>query len=285
MDEVATRAAAQEAEDSILPSDPEEPVVGIERGRSRKAGPLANITGMLIKVRAVSRSVSFPWRGDLVDRRRVPDVGARCASASSRPTRRPGPTDAGVADYIDGCLGAFRFDPPRIWAGGPSSGRFGGRGRVRRVPPLTALDELAWRTRIEGSLGHRPSASSTARWSGSRSATATGLAALGRRLRRLRARASRTRACGPRADFTALALRPRLRGHVRGTRVRRQPGRRRMVDHRLRRRRPAPGLDRRRGLRAMTVDAIIIGSGPGGSTAADVLTAAGWSRGHLREGP
>ena len=27
----------------------------------------------------------------------------------------------------------------------------------------------------------------------------------------------------------------------------------------------------------MTVDAIIVGSGPGGSTAADVLTAAGWS--------
>ena len=27
----------------------------------------------------------------------------------------------------------------------------------------------------------------------------------------------------------------------------------------------------------MTADAIIIGSGPGGSTAADVLTAAGWS--------
>ena len=27
----------------------------------------------------------------------------------------------------------------------------------------------------------------------------------------------------------------------------------------------------------MTVDAVIVGSGPGGSAAADVLTAAGWS--------
>ena len=35
----------------------------------------------------------------------------------------------------------------------------------------------------------------------------------------------------------------------------------------------------------MTVDAIIIGSGPGGATAADVLTAAGLVRGHHGEGP
>jgi Gluconate 2-dehydrogenase subunit 3 len=62
----------------------------------------------------------------------------------------PGATDAGVADYIDGLLGAFSFDPPRIWAGGPSSGRFGGTAGFSRFHPLTALDELAWRTRIEG---------------------------------------------------------------------------------------------------------------------------------------
>jgi hypothetical protein len=66
----------------------------------------------------------------------------------------PGATDACVADYIDGLLGAFSFDPPRIWAGGPSSGRFGGVAGFSRFHPLTALDELAWRTRIEGSLGH-----------------------------------------------------------------------------------------------------------------------------------
>jgi hypothetical protein len=65
----------------------------------------------------------------------------------------PGATDAGVADYIDGFLGAFTFDPPRIWAGGPSSGRFGGSNGFADFHPLTALDELSWRTRIEGSLG------------------------------------------------------------------------------------------------------------------------------------
>ncbi len=65
----------------------------------------------------------------------------------------PGATDAGVADYIDGLLGAFTVDPPRIWAGGAFSGRFGGEAGFGRFLPLTALDELAWRTRIEGSLG------------------------------------------------------------------------------------------------------------------------------------
>src|ERR1017187_6145876 len=48
----------------------------------------------------------------------------------------PGAVEAGVADYIDGFLGAFRFDPPRIWAGGGGSGRFGGAatfGAFRRL--------------------------------------------------------------------------------------------------------------------------------------------------------
>ena len=65
----------------------------------------------------------------------------------------PGATEAGVADYIDGLLGAFRFDPPRIWAGGAFSGRFGGSPGFADFRRLTRLDELAWRTRIEGSRG------------------------------------------------------------------------------------------------------------------------------------
>jgi Gluconate 2-dehydrogenase subunit 3 len=64
-----------------------------------------------------------------------------------------GAVDAGVPDYIDGMLGAFTFDPPRIWAGGPWSGRFGGAPGFGSFHRLTALDELAWRMRIEGSLG------------------------------------------------------------------------------------------------------------------------------------
>jgi hypothetical protein len=65
----------------------------------------------------------------------------------------PGATSAGVPDYIDGLLGAFAVDPPRIWAGGPSSGRFGGAPGFAHFHRLGAFDELAWRMRIEGSLG------------------------------------------------------------------------------------------------------------------------------------
>jgi hypothetical protein len=65
----------------------------------------------------------------------------------------PGAAEGGVADYIDGLLGAFLVDPPRIFAGGPFSGRFGGDAGFARFTPLTKHQELAWRTRIEGSQG------------------------------------------------------------------------------------------------------------------------------------
>src|SRR5262249_25227673 len=68
-------------------------------------------------------------------------------------TGAPGAARAGAAEYIDQLLGAFTFDPPRIWAGGPFSGRHGGTAAFDRWFPLRPLDELAWRTRIEGSLG------------------------------------------------------------------------------------------------------------------------------------
>src|SRR5580658_9214708 len=65
----------------------------------------------------------------------------------------PGATEAGVVDYIDGFLGAFASDPPLIWAGGPFSGRFGGAAGFSTFHRLTPREELAWRTRIEGSNG------------------------------------------------------------------------------------------------------------------------------------
>lgn len=65
----------------------------------------------------------------------------------------PGAAALGAAHYIDRALGAFLVDPPEIWAGGPFSGRAGGAGHFHRFEPLSALEELAWRTRIEGSLG------------------------------------------------------------------------------------------------------------------------------------
>lgn len=65
----------------------------------------------------------------------------------------PGAVAGGAPEYIDGLLGAFTFDPPRIWAGGPTSGRHGGVDGFERFHRLTPLDELAWRMRIEGSQG------------------------------------------------------------------------------------------------------------------------------------
>jgi hypothetical protein len=67
--------------------------------------------------------------------------------------QHPGGAALGVADYIDGLLGAFTVDPPLIFAGGPFSGRAGGDASFANFFPLSAREELAWRTRIEGSLG------------------------------------------------------------------------------------------------------------------------------------
>jgi hypothetical protein len=65
----------------------------------------------------------------------------------------PGALRAGVADYIDTLLGAFTYEPPRIFAGGPFSGRWGGGASFDQWLPLGPMEELAWRTRIEGSRG------------------------------------------------------------------------------------------------------------------------------------
>src|SRR5271163_4656831 len=78
---------------------------------------------------------------------------AACAQMLPSGEDTPGAEEAGVADYIDGFLGAFTFDPPRIWAGGPTSGRKGGEAGFVNFHPLSTLDELAWRMRIEGSCG------------------------------------------------------------------------------------------------------------------------------------
>ena len=78
---------------------------------------------------------------------------AACAQMLPSGEDWPGADEAGVADYIDTFLGAFTFDPPRIWAGGPTSGRTGGVAGFASFHRLSRLDELAWRTRIEGSQG------------------------------------------------------------------------------------------------------------------------------------
>jgi hypothetical protein len=82
------------------------------------------------------------------------DVVSRIADRLLPPDREfSGGGAAGTAEYVDRTLGAFTFDPPRIWAGGPFSGRFGGTAAFDRFIALSRLEELAWRTRIEGSRG------------------------------------------------------------------------------------------------------------------------------------
>jgi hypothetical protein len=80
-------------------------------------------------------------------------LSAACDRMVPPSVHGPSASAAGAPEYIDGLLGAFSFDPPRIWAGGPTSGRFGGDAKFASFHRLSALDELAWRMRIEGSCG------------------------------------------------------------------------------------------------------------------------------------
>ncbi len=80
-------------------------------------------------------------------------LSAACDRLIPASDNAPGAVGCGVPDYIDTLLGAFSFDPPRIWAGGPASGRQGGARGFERFHRLSVLDELAWRMRIEGSCG------------------------------------------------------------------------------------------------------------------------------------
>jgi hypothetical protein len=81
------------------------------------------------------------------------DAGALAVVVAACERLIPGATEAGVAHYVDTLLGAFTYDPPRIWAGGPFSGRAGGDAGFATFIELGPLEELAWRIRIEGSLG------------------------------------------------------------------------------------------------------------------------------------
>lgn len=67
--------------------------------------------------------------------------------------RAAGAAQAHAAWYVDQLLGAFRATPPRIFAGGPYSGRHGGHDSFSEFQPLTRVEELRWRTYLEGSQG------------------------------------------------------------------------------------------------------------------------------------
>ncbi len=76
---------------------------------------------------------------------------ARLAAAMG--TIVPPATKAHAAWYLDQLLGAFAVTPPRIYAGGPYSGRQGGTDGFSHFLPLTRVEELRWRTYLEGSQG------------------------------------------------------------------------------------------------------------------------------------
>ncbi|MBA0127425.1 gluconate 2-dehydrogenase subunit 3 family protein [Haloechinothrix sp. YIM 98757] len=64
----------------------------------------------------------------------------------------PGGARSGCAEAIDGLLGAFREDPPLIFAGAPFSDRAGSPvNHFAEFLPLDSYEETAWRLRIEGS--------------------------------------------------------------------------------------------------------------------------------------
>jgi Gluconate 2-dehydrogenase subunit 3 len=109
---------------------------------------------MLSKVRRPSSVASPPVPQHAFftdDEYRV--VAAACERLIPAAAGHPGAAALGVTDYVDGLLGAFNVDPPRIWAGGPFSGRYGGQPSFDEFLELSRLEELAWRTRIEGSRG------------------------------------------------------------------------------------------------------------------------------------
>lgn len=100
------------------------------------------------------------WLGDArrvvraVTQRRFLTAGehAKVAAAADRllppAGGHPGAAALAAADYVDRLLGAFAVDPPAIWAR-----RTRPDGPLDAFTPLTALEERAWRTRIEGSRG------------------------------------------------------------------------------------------------------------------------------------
>jgi Gluconate 2-dehydrogenase subunit 3 len=90
----------------------------------------------------------------------------------------PGGAALGAAAYVDRLLGAFTFEPPLIFAGGPFSGRAGGEASFARFLPLSHHEELAWRTRIEGSHG-RPEREFNGPTRGWQDVYREGIAALG----------------------------------------------------------------------------------------------------------
>ena len=126
----------------------------------------------LAALAAVVAAVAAPWTGV---RRAWARSRGRFFTADERatlealvdriipPDRDPGARALGAAEYVETLLTAFDHHPPRIFAGGPFSGRapFADertgtpshrrpRDDFRRFIPLSRLEELRWRAELFG---------------------------------------------------------------------------------------------------------------------------------------
>ena len=207
-------------------------------------------------------SAAWPWSSS--PRTSTTSCGSSPTGCCRRRASSPAAGATGTADYVDRLLGAFNVDPPRIWAGGPYSGRYGGEPGFERFLPLSRIEELAWRTRIEGSCGI-PEREWNGPVRGWQEIYRDGIAALGDdldldtqpELKQLLFEHACEATYG-RPSTAGTAGSPG--GGPSGTRAtcNRAAG--------ATRRSPVPEFD-----------VVVVGSGPGGATAADVLTAAGKS--------
>ena len=196
-------------------------------GHGRKAqvnGPISDLTA--VSANGVGGALRLP-DARLAERAGVRHAAGRLRTDAAlrtrarREPRRPASPTTSTASSAPS-----RFDPPRIWAGGPTSGRKGGEAGFASLHPLSPLDELAWRMRIEGSLGHARAGVQRA----GRRAPGALPRGPGRARRRLH-RGGRHGAAAPAARRRGLLRAPvgaLLRGHVRRARVRGQPRRRRL---------------------------------------------------------
>jgi len=96
--------------------------------------------------------------GRFLSRAELDELRAVTARLLPGPPDDPGPgaLEVHAAEAIDLLLGAFNLDPPLIHAGGPFSGRAGGRrDDFAHFVALDAQAQLGWRIRLEGSRGVR----------------------------------------------------------------------------------------------------------------------------------
>ena len=178
---------------------------------------------------------------------------AACARMIPADDEAPGAAEAGVADYIDRLLGAFSFDPPRIWAGGPSRGGSAGR------PGSRGSTAWARSTSWPGGPGSRdrtgiPEREFNGPVVGLQERYRAGLAALGADFCDLSAEEQDERLRADRGVHRRWCTSTPVRGCTARPSTAATGGCR-LAEHRLRRRRPAAGLHRRRGERTVTVDA------------------------------